>query len=130
MLPRFVLAAAAVLVLAWLAVMWRDQRLLARGDQALAAITAPGRAAQAESRYRAARWLNPDPTADLRLVLVYRFTGQAQRAVAAARAVARREPDNLAAWAALFAAAKGDDPQAVREAVAARRRLDPLDAGA
>ncbi|HSD77020.1 MAG TPA: hypothetical protein VLA98_06430, partial [Solirubrobacteraceae bacterium] len=97
-------------------------------DRALARIDAPGNAARAESDFRAARLLNPDTTPDLRLALLHRARGDFRRGVTTARNVTRREPDNLRAWAVLLAAAVGHDAAAVRDALAARRRLDPIDA--
>ena len=62
------------------------------------------------------------------LALVYRVSGDAERATALVEDVVRREPDNLVAWAVLSVLARGHDPAAYARAQAARRRLDPLNA--
>jgi hypothetical protein len=122
---RAVLVAVAAAVLAWLAVMERDTRIQAAG---VAAATAhdPGHAARADSRFRAARFLNPDTTPDLARALLYQAQDQPGRSAEVAETIVRREPDNLSAWAQLLAVSRGRDPAAVERALAAIRRLDPL----
>jgi hypothetical protein len=48
--------------------------------------------------------------------------------VALVERVLRREPDNLTAWGQLYGLSIGVDPAAERRALAARARLDPLNA--
>ena len=123
---RAVVAAVAVLVLAWLAVMERDTRLQASGRAAAQRLEVPGNAARAERAFRDARLLNPDTTPDLSRALVLRATGRLEAATALLADVVAREPDNLIAWGALATFARGHDAEAVARALAARRRLDPL----
>ncbi len=63
---RVAVAVVAVVAIAWLGVMERDARLLARGQAAAEAADS----ARAEADFRAARLLNPDATPDLGRALV------------------------------------------------------------
>ncbi len=124
---RVGVAAFAVLVLGWLAVMERDLRLQRDGAAALRPGASAAQLAEAESDLERARLLNPDPAPDVSLALLYRARGEEARALAAIEDVVRREPDNLSAWATL--AVLGRDDAAVRARFeAALRRLDPVSA--
>jgi|tagenome__1003787_1003787.scaffolds.fasta_scaffold20921463_2 predicted Zn-dependent protease len=125
MAARAVVAVLAVAILACLAIMERDVRLTARAVE-----ESHHRAtlSQAARDLRAAKLLNPDGTLDISLAAVYRSAGQPQRGRATLEALLRREPDNLLAWGLLFAITQRDDPAAAARALAARRRLDPLNA--
>jgi tetratricopeptide (TPR) repeat protein len=125
---RACVALVAVAVLGWLAVMERDARLLARGVEALQPGSSPGELERAEADLRRARLLNPDTAPDVNRALLYRARGEAERAAATLEDVLRREPDNLVAWAVLGLLARGRDEPAVRRALAAQRRLDPINA--
>jgi predicted Zn-dependent protease len=118
---RIAVAAVAVLVLAWLAVMERDVRLLATGSAAAERRDV----AAAEADFRSARTLNPDTTPDLRRAFLYQATGRGEEAVALLENVVRREPDNLPAWGLLLTFTRESDPATARRALAAARRLDP-----
>jgi hypothetical protein len=122
------LAVVAVLVLAWLAVMERDLRLRESGVDALRPGASAAQLAAAERDLERARLLNPDSAPDVSLALLQRARGEPERALRAIEAVVRREPDNLRAWATLELLARGRDAAAVERAVAARRRLDPVNA--
>lgn len=124
---RAAVAIVAVVVLAWLGVMERDARLQASG---VAAAAPPPDFARADADLRAARLLNPDTAPDTARAVLYNSVGRKPQAAALLEDVLRREPDNLTAWALLLLVARDDDPAAVRRALAARRRLDPLSAGA
>ena len=124
---RIAVAAVAVLVLAWLALMLRDWRLQEDGAAALRPGSTPARLAQADRDLKASRLLNPDPAPDMNLALLASARGQSGRALAGIEDVVRREPDNLSAWAILAVLAR-DDAAARERAFAARRRLDPLNA--
>jgi Flp pilus assembly protein TadD len=117
------LAAVAVVVVAWLGVMERDRRLFDRG-------AAAATLRRADSDLRAADLLNPDSGPDLVRAIKLQFAGRWREAITTIERVLRREPDNLYAWNALGAVARGRDPAALRRARAAARRLDPLNAGA
>jgi predicted Zn-dependent protease len=127
-IARVAVAALAVAVLAWLGLMERNAALEARGVAAAGRLTTPGNGARAEDSLRAARVLNPDTAPDVSRAILYRAQGRTAAAVALLDDVLRREPDNLRAWGLLYAVAAGGDPEAVRRALAARRRLDPLGA--
>jgi predicted Zn-dependent protease len=118
---RVVLAAVAILVLAWLGILERDHRLFLRGAGA-------STLARADSDLRAASLLNPDSKSDLYRALRMKAAGRWHEAVTTVERVLRREPDNLFAWTTLASIAQGRDPAAVRRARAAARRLDPLGA--
>jgi tetratricopeptide (TPR) repeat protein len=114
-------------VLAWLGVMERDARLYARGLDTARNLHAPGSFARAEADLKGARLLNPDSAPDYARAVVYRGGGRPAQAIALLDEIVRREPDNLAAWGALYALAR-DDPATARRALDARRRLDPVNA--
>jgi hypothetical protein len=121
---RVGVAVVAVLVIGWLGVMERDERLVQRGVKASSA----GEAARAEQAFRDARLLNPDSAPDVLRSFLYVGTDRRAEAQALAEDVLRREPDNLTAWVVLFRISRGTDPATERRALAARRRLDPVNA--
>ena len=126
MAARVTVAIVAVLVIGWLGVMERDERLLQRGVKSSAA----GDAARAEQAFRDARLLNPDSAPDLLRSFLYVGTERRGEAKTLTEDVLRRESDNLTAWAVLLKISRGADPAAERRALAARRRLDPVNARA
>ena len=128
MTARAVVAVAAVLALAWLAVMERDTWLLDRGVRTAGRVHDAADAQRALADFRGARLLNPDSAPDMGRAVVYRGTGRREDAVALVEQVLRREPDNLTAWGQLYGLSIGVDPAAERRALAARARLDPLNA--
>jgi hypothetical protein len=123
---RVVVAVVAVLLIGWLAVMERDERLLERGVAISGRSKGPQDAARAEQAFRDARLLNPDSAPDMGRAFVYVGTGRRKQAVGTVEDVLRREPDNLTAWGLLFRVSRGVDPANERRALAQRRRLDPL----
>lgn len=138
---RAVLAVAAVVALAWLGVMERDVRLLARATSLSARLTTGDDVACARSRtargsctdfgaalaaFRGAGLLNPATAPELSRGLL-EGAGHWRRLAAACEAVLRREPDNLAAWSTLALVTRGHDPGTVHRAGVALHRLDPLD---
>ncbi len=122
MTARALVAAVAVIVIAWLAVMERDARLQARAGAAIDA----GELDRAEDDLLRARLLNPDTAPDVTRAVLYRATGRERPAIALLEDVVRREPDNLTAWSVLRLSATGTDPGAFRRALAALQRLDPV----
>ena len=126
MTARVVLGLVAVLVLGWLAVMERDTRLQERGIKASGRLGVAGNEARAEAAFRDARLLNPDTTPDLGRAVMYLARERRSEAADVLRDVLRREPDNLTAWSVLYGVTRGRDPATARQALAARRRLDPL----
>ena len=121
---RIAVAAVAVLVLAWLALMLRDWRLQEDGAAALR----PGSDARAAGagRARPARrrgCSTPTRRPDMNLALLASARGQPERALAGIEDVVRREPDNLSAWAILAVLARdrrGGARAGVRRPPAAR----------
>jgi predicted Zn-dependent protease len=124
MIARLAVAVLAVVVLAWLGVMERDRRLLERGVEAAGS----GQFPRAEADLRAARLLNPDTAPDLSRAVLYQGAGRLGEADAVLRDVVRREPDNRTAWALMLAVSRGRDAGAERRALAALRRIDPVNA--
>ncbi len=118
------LVAAAVVVIAWLALMERSARL----QSASLAAAKKGQVARAESDLRRSRFLNPDTTPDLSRALLYFGQGRRAQATSLLEQVVRSEPRNLPAWGELLVVSRGHDPALTRRALAAIRRLDPLDA--
>jgi predicted Zn-dependent protease len=119
---RVAVALVAVVVLAWLGVMYRDAHLQARG---VARVQSRDLAA-AEADLRAARLLNPDRAPDVTRAVIYRARGDNRRAIALLDDVVRREPHNLSAWAVMRLSATGTDPDAFRRSLTALQRLDPV----
>jgi hypothetical protein len=125
---RVCIGLAAVVVLAWLGVMLRDERLAERGAEALQPGTPPSALARAETDLRRAGLLNPDSEPEVDLALVHRMRGDDERGRAVIEDVVRREPENLVAWTVLGVLARDRDPAAYERALAAHRRLDPVNA--
>lgn len=128
MAARVLVAVVAVVVLAWLAVMQRDARLLARGVDAAGQLRTAGSFERAESDFRAARLLNPDASPDIGRAALYQGAGRLRQGTLLLEQVVRREPDNRAAWTQLLAVARGRDPAREARAIAALRQLDPVSA--
>ena len=124
MVARVAVAIVAVLAIAWLGVMERDERMVQRGVQA----SKQGERARAERSFRDARLLNPDSAPDVLRSFLYLGANRRAEAKALVEEVVRREPDNLTAWFVLFRISQGTDPALERRALAARRRLDPVNA--
>jgi predicted Zn-dependent protease len=127
MLPRVALLAVAVLVLGWLAVLYRDHRIVADVSPGLISDTSlsAGEFDRDARRLERAAFLNPDPT--WRLNLGFALTRHdRRRALRELERLVASEPDNLAAWRiVLFATGQVDRPLAAR-ARAQIKRLDPL----
>jgi predicted Zn-dependent protease len=123
-IARVVVAVVAVVVLGWLAVMERDARLIARGTAAAQA----GDVSRAEADFRAARLLNPDTAPDVGRAFVYQGTNRPAEAAELLLDVVEREPDNLTAWALLYAFTRERDPARAARARREQQRLDPLGA--
>jgi len=121
-IARVAVAGVAVAVIAWLGVMERDTRLLARADHAAQARDY----AAADRDLRDADTLSADTTADLRRAFLAQATRRGDEARALLEDVVRREPDNLTAWGLLLTFSREADPAAAERARAQIRRLDPL----
>jgi len=121
-IARVAVVGVAVAVIAWLGVMERDTRLLARADHAAQARDY----AAADRDLRDADTLSADTTADLRRAFLAQATRRGDEARALLEDVVRREPDNLTAWGLLLTFSREADPAAAERARAQIRRLDPL----
>jgi hypothetical protein len=127
MAARVCVALVALAALAWLGVMERDARLAKRGAAAVRPGASADQLARAEQDLRRARLLNPDTRPEVDLALLQRARDEQRQATATIDGVVRSEPDNLVAWGVLAVLAR-DDPGATARALAARERLDPLNA--
>ena len=122
MIARVAVAGLSVAVIAWLGVMERDARLLARADHAAQARDY----AAADRDLRDAGTLSADTTADVRRAFLAQAARRGDEARALLEDVVRREPDNLTAWGLLLTFSREADPAAAERARAQIRRLDPL----
>ena len=126
MVARVAIAVGAVLVLAWLGLMELDVRREARGTELASKLAVPGNLARADAALRGAQRRSPDTEPELRRAFLYVGAGRPTQAAAILEGILRQEPDNLAAWGALFNVARDRDAAAADRALDARRRLDPL----
>jgi hypothetical protein len=126
-LPRIALALFAVLVVAWSAVLWRNETV---GYDAADRIFGNPTMTAAEwarslDQLRDAELL--DPSTKWRVsratALLLRDRPAAARL---AESVVEREPDNLEAWLVVLRATRGRDPERAAEALAQAKRLNPL----
>jgi len=122
---RVGLAAVAVAVVLWTAVLIRDARLVRDPAAAARAGIAPATAARAAQDLHRAGLLNPDAGLDVARGRFELLAGRPAEALRLGRAVARDEPDNVDAWVVVYAAAGAlqDRPTAER-AVSEIRRID------
>ena len=123
MIARVVVAVVAVAAIAWLGVMERDTRLLARGEHAATArdFAAADRDLRARGRLHA-----PTRRRTCGGRSSTRGRDAAARLARCSPDVVRREPDNLTAWGLLLTFSREADPKAAARARAQVRRLDPL----
>jgi hypothetical protein len=125
---RLVLAAVAVVALAWLALNLRELGLSERGER-LAALPEPTSAqvAEAEEALEDARFLNPDtrPLLVQGALLARQGGSRAREGIALLERAARREPDNLLVWGVLADATRDLDPARSRAARVRARELSP-----
>ena len=96
--PRIAVAAVAVLVLAWLALMERDWRLQEDGAAALRPGSTPAQLARAEDDLKASRLLNPDPAPDMNLALLASARRQPERALGGIEDVVRPAGRRRGTW--------------------------------
>ncbi|MBN1527642.1 MAG: hypothetical protein JW895_01175 [Thermoleophilaceae bacterium] len=124
--PRVLLAAIAIVAIAWFGVMARNWHL---GQDASAKILAEPDMSEAAwdstmDDFDRAETLDPSTDWSLHKANFLLLRDKAE-AAQIAREVARAEPDNLRAWVALRDAVKGRDAAAEREAVIQILRLNP-----
>jgi hypothetical protein len=127
MATRLVLLTVSVLMLAWLAVLMRDHRIV---DGVSPRLIGDPTVSKAEferdvRRLEDARLLNPDPTWQLNrgLALVARSPRRAARDL---ETLLEREPDNVAALRVLHEAARRFDRRRAARIRAQIDRVDPL----
>lgn len=120
----------AVLVLVWLGVLYRDERVArAASDKIFYENPLPPAEYERQmDRLRDARLLDPDRSWELVQVRYMLLYEQPRRAFEAAERFVRTEPDNLEGWVLLFNVARELDSGRAREAAAQIRRLNPLSA--
>jgi hypothetical protein len=129
-LLRAGVALVAVLVLVWLGVLYRDERVArAASDKIFYENPLPPAEYERQmDRLRDARLLDPDRSWELVQVRYMLLYEQPRRAFEAAERFVRTEPDNLEGWVLLFNVARELDSGRAREAAAQIRRLNPLSA--
>lgn len=126
-LQRTALAVVSVLVIAWSAVLWRDNQI---GYQAADRIFGDPTMNDSEWRHSLAQLHDAtllDPSTKWRVsratALLLRDKAEAARV---ADSVVAREPDNLQAWLVIYRATRGSDHERAREAQAQIQRLNPV----
>jgi hypothetical protein len=130
MAARILLAAVAVVVLAWLGIALRDAILLQHGGDVLFRTPPPSQAEfdKAYKQMEDSDFLNPDQTGKIdraRFLLLHDDPGGALRL---ANQVVEDEPDNLAGWSVVYLAGQEVDQARAQQAVVAITRLDPVSA--
>jgi hypothetical protein len=130
LLPRLALALVAVLLVAWFAVLFRDNHI---AQEASDRLHENPRMSEAEwsrqlDQLRKADLLNPQ--SEWRMTRAnYLLLRDKKGARELAESVVRSEPDNLDAWRVVLFASRGRDPGRTSEALAEIERLDPLAGG-
>lgn len=127
MLARCGVAVVAVIVIAWLGLLYRDTRV---GSEASQQLFRPTEATRADfdrslGRLDSAGTLNPDGRWQLEKANYQLLRGRRADAFATADAIVRREPANYVAWIIVFRAGEKIAPRRSREAVTQIRRLNP-----
>lgn len=130
MIPRIVIGLVAVLVVAWSAVLVRDERLARQAEDRIRSDPEMSDAEFSRSMelFEDAELLNPGTqwTVVRANVLLLRDRAQALRV---ADSIIDGEPDNLAAWVVVQKATERRDPRRSARALAEIRRLNPTPDG-
>src|SRR5262245_25142388 len=128
MAARVVLAAVAILVLAWVGVLLRDYQL--GHEAALHGFFAPAKAPAERQRdlqrLDEVQLLDPSAYWDGARATYLMLIGDTRAAATAAEALVKDEPENLLAWGVLRAATRESDPSLSARATEQIRRLNPL----
>jgi Tetratricopeptide repeat len=127
LLPRIAVAVVALLVVAWSAVLWRDDRI---GRDSSNRIIMNQDLSDAEwahevDRLRDAELLDPSTKWPVARAGALLQRGHRERAARVIEDVVEREPDNLEAWIVLREATEGRDPRRAAQAHMEIRRLRP-----
>ena len=128
MVARVLLALVAVLVLAWVGILYRNYEV--GRDAALLAFFGPAKTQAARERdldrLDDAQLLDPNAYWKIARANYQLAIGDRRDAVAAAEELVGNEPENIFAWGTLARATRRSDPARAREAAAEVRRLNPL----
>jgi hypothetical protein len=127
-LARAGIAVLAVLIIGWLGVLLRDERVRQSANDRIfytPSLRGPGLAHELD-RLQSARLLNPDPKAELQRAALLMQRGYPEQAARIAEAHVRREPASLDAWTLIAKAERRRDPARAAAAVAELRRRNPL----
>jgi hypothetical protein len=129
-IARILLAAVAVVVLAWTAVALRDAIQLQSAGDVLFRTPPPSQAEfdKALTKMKDSDFLNPDPTGKIDRARFLLLHDKPKQALALADGVVGDEPDNIAAWAVVYQSAALVDPARAEQAKLAIFRLDPQSA--
>ena len=126
-IARGLLAAVAVLVLAWTAVLLHDWQL---GHASALVLFEPRLSAEDGrhhvERLKDAELLNPDSRWELARAKFYVRLGNEAAARRTAEDVLSSEPDNVDAWGVLYTSTRKSDPRRAAEAVRQIERLNPI----
>jgi predicted Zn-dependent protease len=127
LLPRIVLAVVALLVVAWSAVLWRDDRI---GSEASSRLIMSEQLTDAEwarevERLRDAELLDPSTKWPLARAGAFVLRDRPRDAARVVESVLEREPENVEAWIVLSRATREIDPRRAAQARAEILRLSP-----
>ncbi|HEV3379131.1 MAG TPA: hypothetical protein VG126_17790 [Thermoleophilaceae bacterium] len=127
LIPRIAIAVVALLVIAWSAVLWRDDRI---GSEASNRLLMSEQLSDAEwarevERLRDAELLDPSTKWPLARAQAYLLRDRPRDAARLTESVLEREPENVEAWIVLREATREIDPRRAAQASAEIRRLSP-----
>jgi predicted Zn-dependent protease len=127
LLPRIAIAVVALLVIAWSAVLWRDDRI---GSEASNRLLMSEQLTDAEwarevERLRDAELLDPSTKWPLARAQAYLLRGRPRDAARLTESVLEREPENVEAWIVLREATREIDPRRAAQAGEEILRLSP-----
>jgi hypothetical protein len=129
-LARGLLAALAVVLIAWFCLLARNHSLGTEASRRIVAEPAMGAADWQRAMDDLQRADLLDPSTEWSLVRAqYLLLRDKRAALRVANDVIAREPDNLAAWWIVLRAARDRDPARWREAEAQIQRLNPTPVG-
>jgi hypothetical protein len=127
LLPRIAIAVVALLVIAWSAVLWRDDRI---GSEASNRLLMSEHLTDAEwarevERLRDAELLDPSTKWPLARAQAYLLRGRPRDAARLTESVLEREPENVEAWIVLREATREIDPRRAAQVGEEILRLSP-----
>jgi hypothetical protein len=128
MAARILLAAVAVIVLAWVGVALRDAIVLQHAGDVLFRTPPPSQAEfdKALEQMKDSDFLNPDQTGKIDRARFLLLHDDPKGALALAHQGVADEPDNLQGWSVVYQAGQKVDPARSQQAVVAITRLDPV----